>query len=107
MLTSHFRPHSTLAQPHANARHVLHSLSRSQTIFRHTMVWERDYFIVASFPGVLFFWRLGLRLFQSSKSLSLFRMVRGVAGVWLTHLTWWSLKLSAKSWSLWSWDLRS
>ena len=28
-------------------------------------------------------------------------MIRGVAGVWLTHLTWWSLKLSAKSWSLW------
>jgi len=27
-------------------------------------------------------------------------MIRGVAGVWLTHLTWWSLKLSAKSWSL-------
>jgi len=27
-------------------------------------------------------------------------MIRGMAGVWLTRLTWWSLKLSAKSWSL-------
>jgi len=24
-------------------------------------------------------------------------MIKGVAGVWLTHLNWWSLKLSAKS----------
>ena len=30
-------------------------------------------------------------------------MIRGVAGVWLIHLTWWSLKLSAKSWSLCGW----
>ena len=38
-------------------------------------------------------------------------MIRGVAGVWLTHLTWWSLKLSAKSWSLcscqWDWAVQN
>jgi len=51
MLTSHFKPHTHTGQLHANAcmGHVLQS---------------------SLVPGVLFFWRLGLRLFQSSRSLS-------------------------------------